>query len=199
MNTKRFYELIDVAGPLPSATNAGIDAALRLLPSGHPARAPLLDAAASNSKVGLRIQDLRDWGAESFGDPARNMPDPRNAPPVQPPRPPSTVKLPRLKGEALRRVLRGDHVGPDGRFYVLGVSNYDDVIQYVQAYSDGGYYRNALLSELAQMSDEQFAQTAAKYATPQDWLTATNRRERALDVDGKRLGAWADINPYIGK
>jgi hypothetical protein len=73
MNTVHYYELIDVTGPLPSKVNGYIEDTLKLLPADHPARKPLLEAAFWNSKMGQRIQDLRDWGAESFGDPARGI------------------------------------------------------------------------------------------------------------------------------
>lgn len=206
MNERRFYELIDVAGPLPSETNAQISSAIEMLPSGHPARTVLIKAATANSKVGQRIQDLRDWGAESFGDPARNIPDPRTAPPSTPPasRPRLTeaereahAEHPRLTGAALRAVLTGDVKNG-----LPGIKDEGVVRWYVNQYApgQGGLYSNSTYSTVAQMDDDELGRMRAKYPNPADWMKRElHNNDNYIAIQMGRTPTWPDLLRMAGR
>lgn len=210
MNERRFYELIDVAGPLPSETNDQIAKAIDMLPSAHPARAVLQKAAAANSKVGQRIQDLRDWGAESFGDPARNIPDPRTAtsgaPLAAKPRlteaeRESRADHPRLTGAALHAVLTGKHL-KDGRYWLPGIDDPAVAGWYVGAYApgQGSVYGDQTYSRIAQMDDDELKRTMAKYPNPADWMRQELRNpDKYVAETMARTPTWPDLLRMAGR
>lgn len=215
MNERRFYELIDVTGPLPSETNDQIAKAIDMLPSAHPARAVLQKAAAANSKVGQRIQDLRDWGAESFGDPARGIADPRagaatEAESVAAAKRPRLTEAerearadhPRLTDPAaLRAVLTGKHL-KDGKYWLPGIDDPAVAGWYVGAYApgQGSVYGDQTYSRIAQMDDDELKRMMAKYPNPADWMRQELRNpDKYVAETMARTPTWPDLLRMAGR